>query len=84
MPSPKATAASLAPSAEEATDRQALLGVLTPIHEMPEFVEVNIENGSRDRVAATDRLPSAEDAIETQLKLGASLALHVAPESTEA
>jgi hypothetical protein len=86
-----ATATNLVPSAEEATDTQALLGATVCAHVTPESAEVQIGppiHSWRSKLyvfaaTATSLVPSADEAAHDQMLLGAPVGFHVTPASAE-
>lgn len=75
-----AAAASLVPSADEATQRQVkFVGVLAGFRVSPESADVNIPSSA----AATNLVALVEHAMEFQAKTGALVFVHVEPQLVE-
>jgi len=76
-----ATAISLAPSAEEATDHhQRSVGALVGVQVAPESADVNMPPLT---ATATNLVPSAEDAMAFHCLLGAGRKIQVPPAFVE-
>jgi hypothetical protein len=71
---PNATAASLLPSAEAATERHVKTGASFETQVVPEFVEVKIEP---ENVPASNFVPSADEATADQELVGALVCVQV-------